>query len=228
MAAPLVDTAGGATGTNTTYNIALTIAANSNRVLYVFVQDPTQAGGIAVVWNTSETVTEIGSGTVNTNDDWHIYRLIAPSSGSANVTVTCTSGPHAIIALSVYDCDQTTPNDAIDPASGSGTAATNAVASEAGDLAVCFGASTGSSTWAPASGETEIFDTAASGAVYSLAGETTATFDATLGTSRAWMFIGMNLNAVAAGGDPESSLVGGKLLDGGLLIGAGNLLGRGG
>lgn len=33
-------------------------------------------------------------------------------------------------------------------------------------------------------------------------------------------------DVTAAGGDPESNLIGGKLLNGGLLVGAGNLLGR--
>lgn len=214
MAAPLFDVGGAGTGTNTSYTIALTIAANSNRVLYVFVQDPSQAGSISAVWNTSESLTSIDNGTVNTNDDWRVLRLIAPTAATANVVVSTGSGQHTIFACAFYDTDQTTPNDAIDPASGSGTAAQNTVTSEAGDLAVCFGASTGSSTWAPASGETEIVDSAASGAVYTLAGETSASFDATLGTSRAWMFIGMNLNAVAAGGTVVKDLIGGGIIPG--------------
>src|SRR3990167_7517601 len=204
MAAPLTDAVGAAAGSSSSHTVALTIAASSSRVLCAFVGDPAQNGVSAITWNTSEVPALLASGTYNAaGDNWYLYRLIAPTAATANLVVTYGgTSNHTLLIASFYDCDQTTPDDGADEAEGSGTAMQNTVASATGDLAVAFGVSTGTSTFAPASGESEIIDSAVAGAAYTLAGAATVSFDITLGTSRPWVCVGLNLNAVAAAADP--------------------------
>ena len=202
MAQPLFDAGTGAGASSTSLTTALTIAANSNRVLYVFINDLTQTGVTSVVWNTTESLTQIASGTFNTaGDNWFLYRLINPTATTANVVSTFpgAAAAHSHLLASYYDTDQTTPNDTEDEAEGSGTAAQNTVTSATGDTCLAFIAVAGSSTLAPASGETERVDTGGTTALYELAGGASLSFDITLGTSRAWVVVGLNLNAVAAG-----------------------------
>ena len=140
------------------------------------------------------------------------------------MTVYAASAAHILEIVSTYDTDQTTPDDGADEAEGSGTAAQNTVTSATGDLALAFAASSGSSTFAPADTESEILDTASRGAAYTLAGAATVSFDITLGTSRAWVVVGLNLNAVAAAG-VVGPLIGGRLVNNSMLVG-GRLVGR--
>lgn len=220
MAAPIFDVGGvnGAAGT-TDITIALTIGANSNRVLYCLVSDIAQGGVTSVTWNTSEALTQIASGQFNTAAaDWYLYRLIAPTAATANLVVVKGAAANAL-AAAFYDTDQTTPNDTEDEAEGSGTAAQNTVASATGDLCIAFCANEGTTTFAAASGETELANTANRGAIYSLAGGASLSFDITLGTSRPWVLIGLNLNAVAAAGGVVGPLIGGRLVNNSMLVG---------
>lgn len=215
MAAPLWDTGGinGATGT-TNITIALTIGANSNRVLYCVYNDTSQAGITSITWNTSETLTQIASGQYNTAAaDWYLYRLLAPTATTADLVVV-KGGAGQALAASVYDTDQTTPNDAEDEAEGSGTAAQNTVASATGDLGLAFCGSEGTTTFAVASGETERVNVANRGIIATLDGAASLSFDFTLGTSRPWFVLGMNINAVAAGGTAVKDLIGGGIIPG--------------
>ena len=199
MPDPLVDAVGSGSGVNSGHTVALTINNNSNRVLYAFIVDYAQTGITSVTWNTSEALSVYASGSFNgAGDNWYIYRLINPTATTANlVTVYATSDAHILEIASLYNVDQTTPDDGADEAEGSGTAAQNTVTSATGDLALAFAASSGSSTFDPASGETEILDTASRGAAYTLAGAASVSFDITLGTSRAWVVVGLNINAVS-------------------------------
>ena len=202
MAAPVFDTGGADSSTLLTDVVtALTIANVANRVLYCFIQDAANLGVTSVTWNTTETLSLLATGSYNgAADDWHVYRLINPTAATANVvTVKSASGNMNQTCLVYNGADQTTPDDGADEAEGSSTAAQNTVASAAGDTAIAWCAATGSTTMAPASGETERVDDATGTRAYELAGEASASFDITLGTSRPWVVVGLNLNAVAAG-----------------------------
>ena len=203
MAAPAFDTGGQDATTGTTdITTALTIANVADRVLYCFIQDNAQAGVNSCTWNTTEALTLFASGSFNSaGDNWYIYRLINPTATTANVvTVKTATGAMNQVCVVYNGVDQTTPNDVEDEAEGSGTAAQNTVASAAGDTTIAFVAASGSTTMAEASGETERVDDGSGSRAYELAGaDTTVSFDITLGTSRAWVVVGLNLNAVAAG-----------------------------
>ena len=203
MAAPAFDAANGSSAAAATdITTAITVANVANRVLYCCILDPTQVGVNSCTYNTTETMTSIATGSFNAaTANWYLYRLIAPTATTANVvTVKTASGAMRQIVCCYNGADQTTPNDAADEAEGSGTAAQNTVTTQAGDTAIAWCLSDGTSTFAPASGETERFDDAAASSFYELAGaDTTVSFDITLGTSRAWVVVGLNLNAVAAG-----------------------------
>ena len=228
MAAPAFDTGGQDTTTGTTdITTALTIANVADRVLYCFIQDNAQAGVNSCTWNTTEALTQIASGSFATaTANWYLYRLINPTAASANVvTVKTATGAMSQVAICYNGADQTTPNDAADEAEGNGTAAQNTVSSAAGDTTIAFCGADGSSTMAPASGETERVDDATGARSYELAGaDTTVSFDITLGTSRAWVVVGLNLNAVAAAG-VVGPLIGGRLVNNSMLVG-GRLVGR--
>ena len=164
MAAPAFDTALASAAAGTTDIVsAITIANVADRVLYCCILDATQVGVTSCTWNTSEALTSIATGSFNTaGDNWYLYRLINPTAASASVvTVKAASGAMRQIVMSYNGADQTTPNDAADEAEGSGTAAQNTVTTQAGDTAIAWVFAAGSTTFAPASGETERADDAA-------------------------------------------------------------------
>ena len=205
MAAPAFDAANGSSAAAATdITTAITVANVANRVLYCCILDPNQVGVNSCTYNTTETMTSIATGSFNAaTANWYLYRLIAPTAATANVvTVKTASGAMRQIVCSYNGVSQATPDpdDGFDEAEGSGTAAQNTVTTQAGDTAIAWCLSDGTSTFAPASGETERFDDATASSFYELAGaDTTVSFDITLGTSRAWVVVGLNLNAVAAG-----------------------------
>ena len=203
MAAPVFDVGGQDSATLTTdITTALTIAATANRVLYCFINDTANAGITSVKWNTTEAFTQLATGTYNgATNSWHLWRLINPTAATSSVvTVKAATGTMSQVAVCYNGADQTTPDDGADEAEGSGTAVQNTVTTQAGDTAIAWVAASGSTTMAEASGETERVDDTTGVRLYELAGaDTTVSFDVTLGTSRAWVCVGLNLNAVAAG-----------------------------
>lgn len=138
--------------------------AGSNRVLYVFVgtgavtpQIPT-----SVKWNTTESLTQIGTTIISTDGRFTLWRLIAPTAttGTVDVAWSGSQDEQLVIAISVKDCDQATPNNTVaqaGPTTGS-TAATVNATSVSGDLVIdgCFFVDTSSSsfTLAPSGGQT--------------------------------------------------------------------------
>lgn len=202
MAAPVWGGGAGTNGNTTSYSVSVT-PANSNRVLYAFMLASNTTAPTSVVFNTTETMTSIASGTLDGGArGWWLYRLIAPSATTADVTATWAAGvARKLTGFWYYDVDQTTPNDAADESEGSGTAVQNTVTSEVGDTVVGIVSHVASSTHTEASGETERLDpSTGDSAIYELAGAASVSFDVTLGTSRAWVCVGLNLNAVAGGG----------------------------
>ena len=201
MAAPVWGAGGGANGNASSYTISVT-PANSNRVLYGFVTRANTTAASSVVFNTTETMTLIASGTYNgAAAGWWVYRLIAPTATTANVVFTFGAAANGkATAFWYYDVDQTTPNGTEDEAEGSGTAVQNTFASAVGETAIAMVSHISTSTHTEVSGETERLDPSTSdNALYELAGDTSLSFDVTLGTSRAWVCVCLSLKPVAGG-----------------------------
>lgn len=199
MAQPLWGGGAGTNGNTTSYSVSVT-PANNNRVLYAFLLAADTTGPTSVVFNTSETMTSIANGTLGGGArGWWLYRLIAPSATTANVTATFASGAaRKLTGFWYYDVDQTTPNDSPDAVTGTGTTVQNTVSSATGDTVVGLVSHVASSTHTEASGETERLDpSTGDSAIYELAGAATVSFDVTLGTSRDWVCVGINLKALS-------------------------------
>lgn len=102
--------------TNTTINITLTVANQTNRALVVL------AGGGGVVNGAVSSVTDNGtpmatwtsvSSGAGTLMDGTVYVGIAPATGSVIVTVNwvgATAAPSAVCVYSIYNADQTAGN----------------------------------------------------------------------------------------------------------------------
>ena len=203
MAAPVfqVGSANSANATSVTIT-GLVVAGNANRVMWIFTFD----GNLetpTVTWNGGSAGAAVESGTFDSaTDGWQMFRILLPTAATADVVATwVTTGQKGIVAFVYDDVNQSDPEDAIDEAEGSGTALQNTVTTQAGDTCILVARAVGTTTMAEASGETERVDLGiGQPRLYELAGaDTTVSFDVTLGTSRVWVALGMNINAVAAG-----------------------------
>lgn len=202
MADPVFQVGSANNANATSVTIAgLVVAGNANRVMWIFTFD-TNKEVPTVTWNGVSVGAAVETGTFDSDTDgWRMYRILLPTAATADVVATfATTGQKGLIAF-VYDgVDQADPEDAIDEAEGSGTALQNTVPSETGDTCILVARAVGTSTMDPASGETERVDLGTGQPrLYELAGGASLSFDVTLGTSRVWVALGMNINAVAAG-----------------------------
>lgn len=108
-----------------THNLSVTIANQSNRLLIVDLECDGGATISSVTYNgVSMTLIDSQAAPASGNIV-RSYRLIAPTVGTANVTVTTSGGSIpsfglAIMATSYYNVDQTTPVEATDKSSTSG------------------------------------------------------------------------------------------------------------
>ena len=93
----------------------MTIGANANRALYVFVgtNDGSSAIPSAVSWN-GVALTKIAECTTTGDQGMSLWRLINPDSGLRDLVVSSSlSGPaFVVIAASLYGVNQTTPEGA--------------------------------------------------------------------------------------------------------------------
>lgn len=115
--------------------------AGSNRVLYAFVgsgSGGTPVDPSTVKWNTTESLSQIGTTITRGGVKFSCWRLIAPTAATSTVSITWGSNQDErfAIAISVKDCDQTTPNNTVAQATGTGTAATVSATSVSGDLVI--------------------------------------------------------------------------------------------
>lgn len=108
-----------------THNLSVTIANQSNRLLIVDLECDGGATISSVTYNgVSMTLIDSQAAPASGNIV-RSYRLIAPTVGTANVTVTTSGGSIpsfglAIMATSYYNVDQTTPVEATAKSSTSG------------------------------------------------------------------------------------------------------------
>lgn len=114
----------------------------SNRVLYVFVGTGAAGAPVepaTVKWNTSESFTQISTTITSANGKFSVWRLIAPTAATSTVDVTWGSNQdeRLVVAISVKDCDQATPNNTVAQAGPTiSTAATVTATSVSGDLVI--------------------------------------------------------------------------------------------
>ena len=202
MAAPVFQVAGSNNANATSVTISgLVVAGNANRVMWIFTFD-TNLEVPTVTWNGVSVGAAVETGTFDSaTDGWRMYRVLLPTATTADVVATfATTGQKGLIAFVYDDVDQTDPEDAIEEGEGSGTALQKTAASAVGDTCILVARAVGTTTMTEASGETERSDVGTGAArLYELAGGASLSFDVTLGTSRVWVALGMNINAVAAG-----------------------------
>ena len=110
-------------GSNTFTNF-MTIAANADRVLYVWVG--TNDGGAAiptgVTWN-GVAMTKIAECTTMSDQSMSLWRLINPDSGLRDLVVSSSLSfvAFVVLAASLYGVDQTTPEGTPATQSNTGT-----------------------------------------------------------------------------------------------------------
>lgn len=196
---------------------SLTVAG-SNRVLYVFVGSGAGSAiePIAVKWGGSggTSLTKIATRTLSGNAVHTLWRLIAPAATSSTVYVDwgTNQDEQFIIAVSVKDADQATPNGTVATANGSGTGPTVGAASVAGDLVldgVYFLDLNGSArTLAEGAGQTELQELRDAShpyegmaASHETAAGTTTTMSWTIsGSVDFWSAFAFAVNAATGGG----------------------------
>ncbi len=156
---PTIDSiaSGGAHASSVT--VAITVANNSNRALYVCVS------WLDLVSGTDDitSVTHNGNACTNVIEfdgqlaafSAAIYRIIAPTTGTNNVVVTFTNTVDAYVGVaSVYDVDQTTPEADAQVAHSSSGNLSVTVSGAAGQLVLDVG-SCYNSISTPGAGQTQ-------------------------------------------------------------------------
>lgn len=98
---------------------SFTIASNSNRELLVTVIAASAPSG--VTYN-AVSMTLVDSQAISGGNVLYVYKLLAPATGTNNITVTGTS-INFIGGISLYNVDQTTPVEASAKATASGSIA---------------------------------------------------------------------------------------------------------
>jgi len=217
MAAPVISDSviAGAAGTNTVTTGNL-VVGGSNRCIYVFVgnSDGTPKAVSTVTWNVAspESFTKIHDTGTSSFQLVEVWRLIAPSAATDNITVTLAGSTTALIvvAVAVEDIDQTVPNGTIvddQQEPGTDSAASINVSSAAGKLILDFIYRFADALNVGA-GQTQLenaFQTEAQAASSTEAGAASVTMSWTsLGAGTqfqwAWSMVGLSLNEVSAGG----------------------------
>lgn len=208
---------GETTATSLTYSH--TVAAGSNRVLYVSVAVDAAANFNPTVTYAGVSMTDLGV-EVTTNRYLTVFRLVAPATGANNVVISSLpgGGDEASFACSFSGVDQTTPEDA--PVTTNGNLGTTSVtvATATNDMiwdTVTANTPTtltpGGSQTLPANGS--ITDASSAHATSYRTGNGSLAMDWTLGSAQTNAQIGLNINAAAGAG--------GGCTGGLLLLGAG-------
>lgn len=148
--------------------LSVTVAANNNRVLYFYTD------------NAATSVSRDGQALTDVSGDGGVWRVIAPNTGTANVVAVGTTGSNPLLmALSLYDADQTTPERGALATRTTFTGPwTSAVTSATDDLVVDLGAVIGNTFSTTAAGQTARINTqlaAPASQYYALSSTRTAT-----------------------------------------------------
>jgi hypothetical protein len=124
--------------------LSVTVAANSNRVLYFYTD------------NAATSVSRDGQALTDVSGDGGLWRVIAPNVGTANVVAVGTTGSNPLLmALSLFGADQTTPERGSIATNTTFTAPwTSAVTSATDDLVIDLGTVAGNTFSTTESGQT--------------------------------------------------------------------------
>ena len=222
-----------ATGTaitgSTVTSALFTVDSTADRLLLVFVMLYSGSGSDYIsscTWNIAspESFTRVigyNGATWSTPDgrdgvtDRHVevWRLIAPTAGTDDVTCTANGGAEpamSLVVLALTDVDQTTPittANILENFGDSSTASVSSITSATGGLVV-EGIQAGG-TAAPFTADgTEVMDLSygsQSSAAYYKAGGASISFSHTLSNSTAWISVGVPINEATGGGAPPTS-----------------------
>jgi hypothetical protein len=131
----------GAITTGSDYTLAVTVAGNANRVLYVCTGSGVAAGADdinAVSSSVDGAFTEVGKVSDSNWCNSQIWRLVNPTAGAHTITVDVLNNAVQSVgfALSLYNVDTSDPDDAPATANGTGAAPTAAVTLTATEMAI--------------------------------------------------------------------------------------------
>ena len=211
-------------GGTTTKDLTMTInSGESNTCLVVDLAWATAAATISsVTWDptgANQSLTAVNAvTTTGTTYSLQSFYLVNPTPGTSKIVrvVLSTSVTDCMVGASVYaGVDQTTPTANFTTTSGALSRTVTATSGDATRTVVL------TSNTLTATDKTEIWrdqsgTVISGGGDYALAtGNTTHTWT---GSGAVRLITGFTLQQAAAGGDPEGSLAGGKLIGGGLLL----------
>ncbi len=137
------------TATGTTNSASISVANNTNRMLIVFVEVPTNGASITSVTYNAIAMTQIDAGTEYAGaQPIASFILPAPATGSNTLSITPTSGTAKWTAYSIYNAAQSTTPDAHNKAQNSTANLTCSVTTVANGAIVFsgYGSWTGSGT----------------------------------------------------------------------------------
>ncbi len=161
-----------------------TVGAGANRVLYAHVAVHIQTEPLADVTGVTfgaQALTKIATADEGSRVRVTLWRLIAPNETTADVTVSIdAAAPCRITARSYSGVDQTTPNRAVDTATGSGGSVPSGAedltaVSESGDTVLDGGSTDGGRDITATAGQTIRAGPSNTGDLSTVAGELTAT-----------------------------------------------------
>lgn len=164
MAIALNSSSQGGTSGSTSFSVAHTVNAGTNRLMLVFVECPNSSDFLAAA-TVSYGGVSLGSAVVtafdSTNPYVYVYRMINPPVGTANVVVTPSANAYMSVKVVTLDgVDQTSPISATNKTRTgftSGTSFALPIATNSGGVAVgCFVCRNTTSTLAVLDGATEI------------------------------------------------------------------------
>jgi hypothetical protein len=135
--------------TQTGNTLSVTVAANSNRVLYFYCE------------YTASSVTRNGQSFTDLTGEGYFWRLVNPSTGTSDITAAGVANYPVIQALSLYNADQTTPErtSVAEKSTGFGAPWTSSVTSDTDDLVIDIGTVSGNTFSTTESGQVERIET---------------------------------------------------------------------
>lgn len=131
----------GAITTSSDYTIAITVAANANRTLFVCAGSGVALGiddinGISS--NVDGAFTEVSQASDANWVNSQVWRLVSPTAGAHTITVDVigAAGQSVGFAISLYNVNTSDPDDAPATSNGTGTAPTAAVTLTSTEMAI--------------------------------------------------------------------------------------------
>ncbi|MCA9061772.1 MAG: DUF4347 domain-containing protein, partial [Planctomycetaceae bacterium] len=181
-----------------------TVNSGTDRVLYVQIAIDGLGAGVNSVTYGGVALTQVGRGTGNHAVE--IWRLIAPSVGTANVVISFGGTTAAAAgAMTLNGVDQSTPNGTFVSASGTSTTASVNVSSATGDLVIDVQYWQGITTSTDGGGQSDNWRNSNAtmlGVSTQEAGASTVTMSGTSASSTQWNIGAISIHAGASNSAP--------------------------